>query len=162
VTITLRGAFIGGLAVAVVIGMYLLWLWRAEHQVRLHTENLFHAIDHRNWEAVADLVGNDYQDQWGDDKARLLERMREGFRWVRGSRILAFNPAVQVELRRAIWAGKITVYSSEDGVMGVLDERVNKLPTPFELEWHRLSGKPWDWKLARVSNSAFEIPADVY
>jgi hypothetical protein len=44
----------------------------------------------------------------------------------------------------------------------VLDERLNKLPTPFELEWHHLSGKPWDWKLVRVSNSAFEIPADIY
>jgi len=100
--------------------------------------------------------------QWGDDRARVLERMREGFRWVRGSRIIAPNPAVQVETRRAIWIGKITLYSSDDGVMEVLDERLNKLPTPFKLEWHRLSGKPWDWKLARVSNSAFEIPADIY
>jgi hypothetical protein len=162
VTITLRGAVIGGLAVAVFIGVYLLWLWRAEHQVRLHTENFFHAFDNRNWEAVADFVGSDYHDQWGDDKVRLLERMREGFRWVPGSRILASNPAVQVEVRRAIWAGKITVYSSDDGVMEVLNQRVNNLPAPFELEWHRLSGKPWDWKLVRVSNSAFEIPAEGY
>jgi hypothetical protein len=81
---------------------------------------------------------------------------------VRGSRILASNPAVQVEMRRAIWVGKIAVYSSDDGVMEVLDERVNKLPTPFELEWHHLSGKPWDWKLVRVTNSAFEIPAEMY
>jgi len=162
VTITLRGAFIGGLAVVLFMGVYLLWLWRPEHQVRLHTENFFHTIENRNWDAVADFVGNDYQDQWSDDKPRLLERMREGFRWLRGSRILASNPAVQVETRRAIWVGKITVYSSDDGVMEMLDERVNKLPIPFELEWHRLSGKPWDWKLVRVSNSAFEIPADLY
>jgi hypothetical protein len=53
-------------------------------------------------------------------------------------------------------------YSSDDGVMEVLDERVNKLPTPFEFEWHHLSGKPWDWKLVRVSNSGFEIPANMY
>ena len=139
-----------------------MWLWRPEQQVRLHTKNFFRAIDHRNWEAVADFVGNDFQDQWGDDKTRLLERMREGFRWVRGSRILAPNPAVQVEMPRAIWRGKITVYSSDDGVMEVLDERVNNLPTPFELEWHHISGKPWNWKLVRVSNSLFEIPADVY
>ena len=46
--------------------------------------------------------------------------------------------------------------------MELLDERVNKLQTPFELEWYKFSGKPWDWKLVRVSNSAFEIPADVY
>lgn len=161
-TISYRGAFYGVVALALCIGLYLIWLWRPEHQVRLHSENFFHAIDNRNWEAVVDFVGNDYHDQWGDDKTRLLERMREGFRWVRGSKILASNPAVRVELRRAIWTGKITVYSSDDSVMEVLDERVNKLPAPFELEWHRVSGKPWDWKLVRVSNSSFEIPADVY
>ncbi|PYL08418.1 MAG: hypothetical protein DME33_07415 [Verrucomicrobia bacterium] len=160
-TITVRGGFIGGLALALCIGVYLLWLWRPEHQARLHTENFFHAIEHRNWDAVADFIGDDYHDQWGDDRARVLERMREGFRWVPGSRIMASNPAVQVETRRAIWVGKITVYSSDDGVMDVLNERLNKLPTPFELEWHHFSGKPWDWKLVGVSNPAFQIPADV-
>ena len=75
---------------------------------------------------------------------------------------MAFDSAVQVDARRAIWVGKIVVYSSDDGVMEVLDQRVNKLPTPFKLEWHRFSGKPWDWKLVRVSNSAFEIPTDIY
>jgi len=162
VTISYRGGFYGGLALALCTGLYLVWLWRPEHQVRLHTENYFHAIENRNWDTVADFLGNDYQDQWGDDKTRLLERMREGFRWVRGSRILAPSPVVHVERWRAVWFGKITVYSTDDGVMELLDERVNKLPTPFELEWHRLSGKPWDWKLVRVSNSAFEIPADAY
>ena len=127
-TITFRGGFYGGLVLAVCIGLYLAWLWRPEHQVRLHTENFFHAIDNRNWDTVADFVGNDYQDQWGDDKKRLLERMREGFRWVPGSRIMAKDPAVQVETQRATWIGKITVYSSDDGVMEVLDERVNNLP----------------------------------
>jgi len=160
-TITLRGAFIVGTALAVFVGVYLFWLWRPEHQVRLHTEHFFHAIDHRNWEAVADFVGTDYQDQWGDDRARLLERMREGFRWVRGSRITAPNAAVQVQTSRPIWVGKIVVYSSDDGVMEVLDERVNRLPAPFELDWHHVSGKPWDWKLVRVSNPAFQIPADM-
>ena len=160
-TITFREGFYGGLVLAVCIGLYLVWLWRPEHQVRLHTKNFFHAIDHRNWNAVADLIGNDYQDQWGDDRARVLERMREGFRWVRGSRIISSNPNVQMEAGRGVWTGKITVYSSDDGVMELLDERVNKLPTPFKLEWIQLSGKPWDWKLGRVSNSAFEIPADL-
>ena len=161
-TISFRGGFCGGLALAVCIGLYLIWLWRPEYQVRLHTENFFHAIEHRNWETVADFIGSDYQDQWGDDRTRVLERMREGFRWVRGARIIASNARVNVETQRAVWTGKITAYSSDDGVMEVLDERVNRLPTPFELEWHRFSGKPWDWKLVRVSNSAFEIPTDMY
>jgi len=161
VTITLRGAFICGSALVISVGIYLLWLWRPEHQVRLHTEHFFRAIDGRNWDTVGDLIGDDYRDQWENDRARLLERMREGFRWVRGSSITAPDAKVQVETPRAIWIGKINVYSSDDGVMQFLDEHVNRLPVPFALEWHHLSGKPWDWKLARVSNPAFQIPADV-
>ena len=159
--ITLRGTFIGGLAIALCIGLYLVWLWRPEHQVCLHTEHFFRAVDGRNWETVADFVADDYQDQWGDDRARLLERMREGFRWVRGSSITAPSVLVQVETSRAVWIGRIIVYSSDDGVMQVLDERVNTLSTPFELEWHHVSRKPWDWKLVRVSNPTFRIPADL-
>src|SRR5215467_15583412 len=123
-TITLRGAIIGVLVVALCIGLYLLWLWRPEHQVRLHTEHFFRAIDGRNWDTVGDLIGDDYRDQWENDRARLLERMREGFRLVRGSWITAPDAKVQVESPRAIWIGKINVYSSDDGVMQFLDEHV--------------------------------------
>jgi hypothetical protein len=161
VTITLRGALVGGAALAISLGVYLFWLWRPEHQVRLHMENFFHTIDGRNWESVADFIADDYYDQWDNDRTRLLERMREGFRWVRGSRIAAPNAFVQVNARRAMWVGKILVYSTDEGVMQVLDERVNKLPAPFEFEWRRFSVKPWDWKLVRVSNPTFQIPADV-
>lgn len=161
-TISLREATYGGLAALLCLGLSLVWLWRPEQQVRRHTENIFHAIEHKDWDAAADFIGVDYQDQWGDDRARVLERMREGFRYVRGPRIIASNPSVQVKARRAVWTGKVMVYGTDDDVMGLLDERVNALPAPFELEWHRLSPKPWDWKLVRVSNSAFEIPSDVY
>ena len=160
-TITLRGALIGATVVAISVGSYLLWLWRPEHQVRLHTEHLFNAIDNRNWEIVADFIADDYQDQWDNDRTRLLQRMREGFRWVAGSRISAPNVAVQVETSPAIWIGKINVYSSDNGVMELLDERVNRLPTPFGLEWRHFSNKPWDWKLERMSNPAFQIPAEM-
>src|SRR5438132_13912283 len=97
VTISFRAGFYGGLVLALCIGLYLRWLWQPGHQVQLHTENFFHAIDHRNWDATADFIADDYQDQWGDDRARVLERLREGFRWVRGSKIIAPDPAVQVE-----------------------------------------------------------------
>ena len=161
-SISFRGGFYIGLALALCIGLYLIWLWRPERQVRRHTENFFHAIEHKDWLAVANFIGSDYHDQWGDDRARVVERMREGFRYVRAPRIVASNPRVQVETRRAVWISKIVLYSADDDAMDLLDERVNSLATPFELEWHRLSGKPWDWKLARVSNSAFEIPVDIY
>jgi hypothetical protein len=160
VPVSFRGGFYGGLALAVCIGLYLIWVWYQERQVRRHTENLFRAIERKAWEAVADFIGNDYQDQWGDDRARVLERLREGLRYVHGPRITGSNPSVQVEAQRAVWSGKIALYSTDDDVMETLDQRVNSVQTPFELEWHRISGKAWDWKLARVGNSAFETPTD--
>jgi hypothetical protein len=160
--ISFRTGFYGGLAIALCVGLYLVWLWQPERQVRRHTENFFHAIEHKNWDTAANFIAVDYQDQWGNDRARVLERLREGFRYVRGPRIIASNPGMQIESLRAVWSGKITLYSSDEDVMEVLNQRVNSLPSPFELEWHHLSGTPWDWKLARVSNPAFEIPADVY
>ena len=162
VMISFREGFGGGLVIALCAGLYLIWLWQPERQVRRHTENFFRAIERKNWDAAADFVAADYQDQWGDNRERVLERLREGFRYVRGPRIIPASPRVQVESPRAVWSGKIALYSSDDDVMEVLDQRVNSLPSPFELEWHHLSGRPWDWKLARVSNPAFEIPADVY
>jgi hypothetical protein len=162
VIISFREGFCGGLVIALCAGLYLIWLWQPERQVRRHTENFFRAIERKNWDAAADFFATDYQDQWGDDRVRVLERLREGFRYVRGPRIIASNPSVQVESPRAVWSGKITLYSSDDDMMEMLDQRVNSLPSPFELEWHHLSGTPWDWKLAGVSNPAFEIPTDVY
>jgi hypothetical protein len=162
VPISFRGGFYGGLGIALCVALYFIWLWQPERQVTRHAENLFRAIERKDWEAVADFIGDDYQDQWGDDRARVLERLRDGLRYVRGPQIIASNPSVQVEAQRAVWIGKITLYSSDDEVMETLDQRVNSLPAPFTLEWHRFSGKPWGWKLTRVSNPAFEIPADTY
>ena len=160
--ISFRGCFYVGLGATVCIALFLIWLWRPERQVKRHTENFFHAIEHKDWTAAGSFIGNDYQDQWRDDRARVIERMRDGFRYVRGVRINAFSVTVKVQVRRAEWTGRIWIDGVQSELMESLKERVNLLPTPFELEWRRFSGKPWDWKLVRVSNSALEIPADVY
>jgi len=34
------------------------------------------------------------------------------------------------------------------------------LGAPFELQWRRISGKPWDWKLIRVSNPELQLPSE--
>jgi hypothetical protein len=161
VPISFRTGFYGGVIVAVLVGLLLIWLWQPERQVRRHTENFLKAIEHKNWAAAANFIGSDYRDQWGDDRARVLERMREGFRYVRGVRISASEINVGVERQRAIWVGKITIDGDQSEAMELLEERVNSLATPFELEWHHVSARPWDWKLVHASNSALEIPADI-
>ena len=156
-----RSGFYGGLIATILLGLFLIWLWQPERQVRRHTENFLHTIEHKSWTTAADFIGSDYHDQWGDDRARVLERMREGFRYVRGVRISASNITLRIENRRAIWGGKIMIDGDEGEGMALLKERVNSLATPFKLEWHHVSAKPWNWKLVHVSNSTLEIPADV-
>jgi len=153
-----RQGFYGGLGLALLIGLFLIWLWQPERQVNRHTENFLRTIEKRNWTGVADFVGNDYQDQWGDDRARVLERMQKVLRYLRRIRIDVTNAAVRIDSQRGYWNGKIIIDGDQGEVMALIKERVNSLATPFELEWRRQSAKPWDWKLVRVSNASLEIP----
>ena len=155
-----REGFYLGLSLALAAALFLLWLWRPERQVRLHSEHLLGAIEHKSWSAVADFVADNYRDQWQNDRARLLERMREVLRYLRGLRIEPSNVTVRVDRRCGYWTAKITIAAEQGEAVELVKERVNSLTTPFELEWRRLSGKPWDWKLVRVSNTSLELPAD--
>lgn len=157
-----RSGLYGGLGVALLTGLFLLWLWQPERQVRRHSENLFHAVEQKNWDRLGDLIAADYQDQWGHDRIRVLERVREVFRYLREARIISSSATVQTDKHTARWTGKIVIEADQGELATLLKERVNSLDNPFELEWHRLSAKPWDWKLVRVSNRGLEIPADAY
>jgi len=154
-----RGGFYLGLGLALVVGLFLGWLWQPERQVNRHTENLLRKIERRDWTGVADFLASDYADQWGDDRALVLARMRQGFGYLRTMRINALDPVVNVDKRRGVWRAKITIEGDGGELVAFVKERVNLLVTPFELEWHHVSRKPWDWKLANIRNRDLEIPA---
>jgi hypothetical protein len=125
-------------------------------QIRLHSGHLLSQMEKKDWTAVAEFIGQDYQDRWGDDRALLLERMREVFRVIPNARIEAGDPQVHVEDSKGLWAAKISVYGAGEFAVSI-QERVNSLSAPFELEWRLQSSKPWDWKLVCVRNPALEI-----
>jgi hypothetical protein len=153
-----RKGFYGGLTIALLIGLYLTWLWQPERQVKRHTENLLHKIEKKNWAGASDFIGSDYTDQWGDDRALLLGRMRDVFRYFSNVRIKIVDPTLNITGGRGVWRSKITIDGDNSEAMALVKERVNLLASPFELEWRRQSGKPWDWKLVGVSNPNLEIP----
>jgi hypothetical protein len=153
-----REAFYGGLTAALVIGLFLIWLWRPEHQLQRHSENLLHAIEKKDWARFVSFLGSDYQDQWGNDRALVLERTREVFRYVRTVRITAPNPTLWTVNQSGYWKARIIIDGDNGEVMALVKERVNSLTAPFQFEWHRMSTKPWDWKLVRVSNAELKIP----
>jgi hypothetical protein len=154
-----RKGFYGGLSLALLIGLFLIWLWQPERQIGRHSENFLRAVEDKNWSRVADFIGDDYQDQWDNNRARVLERARDSFRYLRGFRINFSTATVKADRGRATWVGRIKIEAGEGEFMSEVRERVNSLATPFELEWRQVSARPWDWKLARISNPDLQIPA---
>ena len=94
-----RTGFYAGMIVAVIWGLYLARLWQGQRQVELHSVHLLAAVERHDWKTVGEFVGGDYRDQWGNDRALSLERLREVFCAlcrIRGSspRLFLFRPAM--------------------------------------------------------------------
>ncbi len=153
-TISCRNSFIGGLLFALIIGAWLLRLWQPQHQIQLHSEHFLHALEDKDWKRVGEFVAPDYQDQWHNDRDRLLERAREVFRYLRNVRCSVAEPLAFGQH----WQARITIRGDANELMSEVEARVNSISTPFDLEWRQMSGKPWDWQLVRVSNSGLTIP----
>jgi hypothetical protein len=152
-----RNGFYAGLVVAVIWAIYLMRLWQGERQVELHSVHLLAQIEKKNWKAVGEFIGNDYQDRWGNDRALLLERLREVFRALPNTRIEFSGATTRTQAGRGSWSAKINVKGSGE-FADFIQGRVNSLESPFEFEWQRGATWPWDWKLISVRNPAFEIP----
>lgn len=157
--VTVRDGFYSGLGIALLCGLFLIWLWQPKRQVRRHTEKLFDRIEAKDWSAVADLIDSDYRDQWSQNRSNVVERMRAVVNYARGMRIATTEPAIKIDNGRAFWFAKITIEGDSEALT-LIKERINSIPTPFELQWCRISRKPWDWRLFRVSNAELQLPSD--
>ena len=156
---TFRNGFYGGVLAAFIIGLWLVRLWQPENQLRLHSEHLIHQIEQRDWSAVENLVAPDYRDDWGNDRAALLTRMRLVLRAVSSLTITATDQQARLELPEGTWSARIRIAGGDEAGPEI-SSRVNSLTKPFELRWRRESRWPWDWKLVRVSNPSLEISGD--
>jgi hypothetical protein len=155
--VNFRNGFYAGVLVAVIVGLYLFRLWQPEHQVELHSRHLLSQIEKKNWKAVEEFIGRDYEDRWGNDRPLLLERLRTVFRALPKARINAEATSIRTTPGQGDWSAKIIITGAGE-FGGVIEARVNSLETPFELERRRGATWPWDWKLVCVRNSALEIP----
>ncbi len=156
-----RDGFYAGAGLALALGIYLMWLWGAEHQVRLHSDHLFRAMESRNWSKFDSFLADDYHDQWGQDHALVAQRSREVFRYFRSLQIVPGYAIVQAGNGQASWRAKITIEGDDNELAALVKDRVNPLTTPFTLEWRCVSSKPWDWKLVRVENPSLDLPARI-
>jgi len=155
--VNFRNGFYAGLIVAAIWGFYLARLWQPQRQIELHSLHLLAQVEKRNWKAVGEFVGNNYQDRWGNDRALLLERLPEVFRALPNARIEANGATTRTENGRGSWSARIII-TAAGPYADLVQGRVNSLESPFEFEWQRGATWPWDWKLVAVKNPDLEIP----
>ncbi|MEY2506194.1 MAG: hypothetical protein QOH01_523 [Verrucomicrobiota bacterium] len=105
---------------------------------------------------MGEFIGETYQDRWGNDRARLLERLPQIFRALGNTRIQWSAVAIRCEEGRGYWTAKIRVNGTGE-FADYIQTRVNSLEAPFEFEWQRGATWPWDWKLVSVRNPALDI-----
>jgi hypothetical protein len=162
VRLSFRDGFFVGTAVALIGGFYAVWLWQPDRQVQLHTKNLIHQIENRDWPTVRNSLAADYRDDWDNDRERLIERLREVLHYARNIRITWVDPHTRIEGRNAFWIANVKVHGNRGEAIAIIEDRINSLSTPFGFEWRRESVKPWDWKLTRVSNNELRIGREEY
>src|SRR5947209_20033964 len=106
---------------------------------------------------MARFIADDYHDQWRNDRALLIDRLRDAFAATRGVRIRFDSPEIDGGRSEVTWRAKISVLGGGEFAQRTIDH-VNSLTAPFELRWRRASGKPWDWKLIEIANPEFQLP----
>jgi hypothetical protein len=154
--VTFRNGFYAGLGVTLVWAIYLFRLWQPQRQIELHNTHLLAQIEKHKWKDVGEFIGDAYQDQWGNDRQLLLQRLPQVVGALGNTQIEARDVAIRREERRGYWTAKITVTGTGE-FADYIQTRVNSLETPFEFEWQPGATWPWDWKLVSVRNPALEI-----
>lgn len=104
---TFRNSFYAGLLAAFLLGIWLVRLWGAENQVRLHSEHLLQLVEKRSASPAGDFLAADYHDDWGDDRARLLLRLRIVLRFFSDLTITASEVQAQVNPPNATWRARV-------------------------------------------------------
>ena len=127
--------------------------------MQLHSQNFIRQIEKRDILGAGNFVAAEYRDDWGNDRALLLSRLR----LVVGSfsllTINADEPDITLTPPDASWRAKLQISGSGSELATEINVRVNSLVTPFEFRWRKKSWKPWDWKLLEIHNPSLQIPS---
>ena len=123
---TFRNGFYAGVLVALIWGVYLFRLWQPQRQIDLHNRHLLEQVEKHDWKAVAEFIGENYQDRWGNDRKLLLERLPQVFRALGKTRIESSAPAIRNEGGRGFLTAKIMITGTGE-FADYIQSRVNSL-----------------------------------
>lgn len=158
---TFRFSFYVGLILTFLLGVWLTQLWGTEKQVKLHTEHFLQRIEKRDWAGAGKFLAANYQDEWGDDRELMINRLRLGLRMFSSLTIMAREAQVEMEDSAATWRARIQIAGGGSELAPTAVAEINRLTTPFTFRWEKQSWKPWDWKLSGIRNQELQLPAGI-
>lgn len=147
-------------AVAIVLalwGLWLLWLWQPERQVRLHTSHFLKKVEQRNWKAVPAFLADDYSDRWNHNKASAVEDAQQVFSQFLFLTIESRTDRCEVRDKEASTSTRVKVSGNGGGVAQIVMERVNSLQQPFVFTWRKVGSAPWEWQLTHIDQPELNI-----
>lgn len=106
---------------------------------------------------MENFIAADYHDDWGDDRTRLLNRLRLVGRFFFDLTITVSQADAVADSSTGTWQARLQLTGRGEAA-GEITARVNSLTTPFKLSWRQKNWKPWDWQLVKVTNGSLEIP----
>jgi len=136
----------------VALALFLLWLWKPERQVRLHTSHFLKNVERRNWDRARDFLAPGYTDRWQHDRDTAMGDAREAFRQFLFLTVENHTDSCDMDGDHATAHTVVRISGSGGPVAQLVMERVNDLHSPFLFVWHKASWKPWDWELERVDH----------
>ncbi|EDY16841.1 conserved hypothetical protein [Chthoniobacter flavus Ellin428] len=138
-------------------GLWLLWLWQPERQVRLHTTQFLKKVQQRNWKAVPAFMADDFSDRWGHNKAAAVEDAEQVFSQFLFLTIENRTEQCEVHGREGTTSTWIKISGNGSAIAQLVMERVNGLQKPFIFTWRKVGSAPWEWQLTHIDQPELNI-----
>jgi len=145
----------GALAVALLFAAtFVWWFWQPLRVLERTQDHLQKQVERRNWEAVGELLAENYSDVWGHNKENALEA---GAEVLRHFFLLRLRPEDGLEIspgvtNTTVLKRRLAVEGSGSAIATMIIQRVNDKPGRFLFTWERQTGWPPTWLLRNLSH----------
>lgn len=118
---------------------------------------LIRAVEKRDWKKVREIMADDYQDGWGQDREQAVASASQVLGQFLVLGVTIDRRSVEREGGRATISARLRLEGRGSPLAEIVLQGTNALQDDFQFAWRRKSWKPWDWKLVSVNQPEIEF-----
>lgn len=143
-----------GLAATAALAWTIGWM-QPQHRLERSWERLLAMAEARRAGAIGKLLAEDYTDDWGYTKHRLIEDLRRGFFHFDALKIETNEVSVARDGDTAVITAILRVRARGTPQADRARATINGVFAPWRFQWRRERSFPWAWRLTRIDNDRF-------